>query len=100
MSEADALSFVESLLTWSVIDTTGGMVVRALKRGQRFDISPCDAAILQAAVEAGCTTLLSEDLSAGQNYGGVVVSNPFLEAVSRARISMLFFRARGSREAR
>ncbi len=36
-----------------------------------------DALIVAAAERAGCVEVLSEDLDAGQRYGGVVVANPF-----------------------
>ena len=35
-----------------------------------------DAAILKAARELGCEVVLSEDLSDGRDYGGVLVTNP------------------------
>jgi len=79
LPEVDALTYVESLLAWTVVDTTGELVVRALKLAQRFQISTWDAAILQAALEAGCSKVLSEDLSSGQDYGGVMVENPFVQ---------------------
>lgn len=46
----------------------------------RYGISYWDAAIVAAACLAGCDELLSEDLSHGQDYGGVTVVNPFLAA--------------------
>jgi predicted nucleic acid-binding protein len=36
-----------------------------------------DAAIVAAARKLGCETLYSEDLNRGQDYGGVIVRNPF-----------------------
>jgi predicted nucleic acid-binding protein len=42
-------------------------------------VDPTDAAILEAARAAGCDVVLSEDLSDGQDYGGVRVENPFAE---------------------
>jgi len=36
-----------------------------------------DAAILEACRSLGCDLVLSEDLSDGENYGGVRVENPF-----------------------
>jgi predicted nucleic acid-binding protein len=36
--------------------------------------------ILQAAETAGAEVVYSEDLSAGQRYGGVGVVNPFVSA--------------------
>jgi predicted nucleic acid-binding protein len=44
---------------------------------QRFQLSYWDAAIIEASRALGCTHVLSEDLSDGQDYGGVQVTNPF-----------------------
>ncbi len=44
---------------------------------ERFQISYWDAAILAAARIAGCRTVYTEDLNAGQDYDGVRVMNPF-----------------------
>lgn len=50
----------------------------ALATARRFKISYWDAAIVEAARAIGCSVILSEDLSDGQDYGGVRVRNPFL----------------------
>jgi predicted nucleic acid-binding protein len=42
-----------------------------------FQLSYWDAAIIEASRAMGCTQVLSEDLSDGQDYGGVRVTNPF-----------------------
>jgi predicted nucleic acid-binding protein len=42
-----------------------------------------DALILNAAADAGCTLLLSEDLQAGFAWRGVTVANPFAEVPDR-----------------
>lgn len=52
-------------------------VVRALELVGRYGVSYYDALILAAAKIAGCAVVLSEDMSAGQIYGGVTVVNPF-----------------------
>lgn len=44
---------------------------------RRFQLSQWDATIIAAAVELGCPTVYSEDMSDGQDYGGVRVVNPF-----------------------
>ena len=43
----------------------------------RFSLSHWDSMLLAACQEAGATTLYSEDMGAGTNYGGVSVVNPF-----------------------
>ena len=46
---------------------------------RRYQLSVYDAMIAAAALEAGCTTLMSEDFSAGQRFAGrLTVRNPFL----------------------
>ncbi len=41
------------------------------------DLSFYDALIVAAALEAGCATLLTEDMQAGRRYGGLTIENPF-----------------------
>jgi predicted nucleic acid-binding protein len=43
----------------------------------RYQISYWDAAVIEAARALGCREILSEDLSDGQDYSGVRVTNPF-----------------------
>lgn len=46
---------------------------------KRYQLSVYDAMIAAAALEAGCTTLASEDLSAGQRFEGrLTIRNPFV----------------------
>ena len=44
---------------------------------ERWGLNYWDALILAAAERAGCDTVYSEDLSAGQTYGAVTVQNPY-----------------------
>jgi len=46
----------------------------------RHGIAYWDAAVLAGAVRLGASILVSEDLAAGQVYGGVRVLNPFATA--------------------
>lgn len=68
---------VESFLRFPVADITTKVMLAALETRHRFRISYWDAAILEAARALGCETVLSEDLSDGQDYAGVSVRNPF-----------------------
>ena len=54
------------------------LVLAAMETRDRFGISYWDAAIVEAARMLGCSEILSEDLSHGQDYAGVRVVNPFL----------------------
>jgi len=53
------------------------LVVSAVMFRRRFQLSQWDATILAAAAELGCTTVYSEDMNHGQDYGGIQVVNPF-----------------------
>ena len=55
------------------IDTWAAAV--ALARQHRFNFY--DSLILASALEAGCDTLLTEDLQAGRRVEGLTIVNPF-----------------------
>jgi predicted nucleic acid-binding protein len=63
-----------------VVPQTPALVRRAVELHGLYGITFWDAAIVAAAESHGCDRILSEDLNAGQFYGGVVVSNPFAPA--------------------
>lgn len=77
LSAEEALAFATALGEWRVVGHTPELVLSAVAAADRLQISPWDAAILEAAREAGCSLLVSEDLSEGQDYDGVRVENPF-----------------------
>jgi predicted nucleic acid-binding protein len=54
------------------------LLQNALAAAARWNISYWDAAIVEAAREAKCRILLSEDLQDGMDFAGVRVENPFL----------------------
>lgn len=64
-------------LTWNVVENTKTLVVQAIELQQRAQLSFWDAMVVQAAIEAGCDRLYSEDLNAGQRFDSVLVVNPF-----------------------
>lgn len=72
-----AVRMIRSLRRFAIEPLTIDVVQAALSTCGRFAISYWDSAIIEAARAAGCTEVLSEDLSDGQDYGGVVVRNPF-----------------------
>lgn len=77
LTHEQAAALVDSFLRFPVQETTVGVMLAALSTRHRFEISYWDAAILEAARTLGCEVVLSEDLSDGQDYGGVLVTNPF-----------------------
>jgi predicted nucleic acid-binding protein len=50
---------------------------RAMSLAERHGFRFYDAVIVAAALEAGCTRLLSEDLQDGQRIEGLRIENPF-----------------------
>ncbi|HEX6687513.1 MAG TPA: PIN domain-containing protein [Solirubrobacterales bacterium] len=77
LSHEQTAKLVESFLRFPVAEVTTQVMLAALATRHRFRISYWDAAILEAARALGCETVLSEDLSDGQDYAGVSVQNPF-----------------------
>lgn len=77
LSSQQALAFLASLEALPVLPVTLELFRAAVRIGQRYRLSYWDAAILAAASAMGCDAVYSEDLNAQQDYGGVVVVNPF-----------------------
>jgi predicted nucleic acid-binding protein len=49
----------------------------ALEEAPKRRFSYWDGVLLAAAAEAGCTTILSEDMADGARFGSIAVANPF-----------------------
>ncbi|RPH54906.1 MAG: PIN domain-containing protein [Acidobacteria bacterium] len=64
-------------LTWQVVINGGESILEALDLEARYQVSFWDALVLHAAQTSGAEVLYSEDLSDGQTYGSVRVTNPF-----------------------
>jgi predicted nucleic acid-binding protein len=75
---ASALAVVEQLARQPVQSATADLVVRALQLSGTRQLSPWDALIVQAALDAGCDTLYTEDLQDGQRIQGLAIVNPFI----------------------
>jgi predicted nucleic acid-binding protein len=78
LPQDEAQGFIESWLRFPVQEMTVDILRAALKSSQRFQISYWDAAIIEAARALSCREMFSEDLNAGQNYGGIRIVNPFV----------------------
>ena len=79
MPREDARIVVHSLSHWC-IETSQREIHRAFQIEDQAKISFWDAMIVSAAIRAGATRILSEDLNAGQEIGGVRIENPFAGA--------------------
>jgi len=77
LTSARALEIVTEYLTWTVVENTGKLLAEAIVLQQTFRLSFWDAMVVQAAIEARCDYLYSEDMNPGQRIGSLVVVNPF-----------------------
>ena len=85
LDPAQALRVLDGLSEGRVVPADAASVLRGLQLSQRYQLSPWDGLIVQAALDAGCTTLFTEDLQAGQRFGELEVVNPFVDAVHEPR---------------
>lgn len=72
------VGILESLDSYPVLALTESVFWAALRIKERYELSYWDSAVLAAALELGCHTVYSEDLSHGQSYAGIRVINPFI----------------------
>lgn len=75
-----ALAAVRLLMEHEVVAPNSTAALQALELAVRHGVSPWDSLIVQAALDAGCDTLFSEDLQSGRRFGALQVVNPFLLA--------------------
>lgn len=73
-----AVELLEQFRQFPLVLTDYPLVVAGVETSMRYGISYWDGAIVAAAKILGAGVLYSEDLSHGQEYGGVRVVNPFL----------------------
>lgn len=68
---------VRALAKLDVVGSDADLVLAAIDTSQSVQISVWDALIIEAARQADCERILTEDLSDGQVIRGVRVENPF-----------------------
>jgi len=76
----EAEQWIDLWLPFPLVAIDAAIVKDAIRLASRFQISYFDGQIIAAARRLGCGKLISEDLNHGQNYDGIVVSNPFIVA--------------------
>jgi predicted nucleic acid-binding protein len=79
LAAAEAAAVVAEMSRYTCVAVDADLVLRAVRAGQRWQLSHWDALILEAARQAGCEVILTEDLANGADYDGVRVENPFRE---------------------
>jgi len=74
----EAIAMIEEIASSRpVIGADLALMRLALQIKRRYGIAYWDAAVIAGARRLGAAVLVSEDLSHGQDYGGVRVLNPF-----------------------
>jgi predicted nucleic acid-binding protein len=77
IAEAEVNETIHAFMEFPVVSIDAELVLKAWAIRSRFQISYWDAAIVAAAQALGSEVIYSEDLNDGQDYGGVMVRNPF-----------------------
>jgi predicted nucleic acid-binding protein len=79
LDHAGAEAYCNTVLIplWAVIPSHS-LYIRALGIRARYGFHFYDSLIVAAALEAGCTRLLTEDLQHGQRIETLIVENPFI----------------------
>jgi predicted nucleic acid-binding protein len=85
LSREAALEIVEALADEHVVPADTDSVLRGLRLSQRFQLSHWDGLVVQSALDAGCTTLYTEDMQAGQRFDDLEVVNPFADVAHQPR---------------
>jgi predicted nucleic acid-binding protein len=80
-----ALAIVEVLADEHVVSTDAALVLRAIRLSHQHRLSHWDSLIVQAALDAGCGILYSEDMQAGQRFGDLEIVNPFVDGAHEQR---------------
>jgi len=78
LSTDEALEYLHYMAILETVLPDFNMVVAAIRLHQKHSLSFWDALILQAAIIAGCSQILSEDLQDGFYLDNLTVKNPFV----------------------
>jgi predicted nucleic acid-binding protein len=80
LSSDEAADRIRDFEAWDVFTPTIDDVLSAIALHTKANLSFWDAMIVEAAAEAGCEMLWSEDLTHGRQLRGVRIQNPFRDA--------------------
>lgn len=80
LPEERAASAVRGMAKLEVVQVDVSLVLTAVDTSRVVRISLWDALMIEAARQAGCRRILTEDLSHGQMIRDVIVENPFRPA--------------------
>jgi predicted nucleic acid-binding protein len=78
MTSEEAEETIRDLSYWKIHRPSHADIVNAIGLQRHYRLAWWDAMIVNSAIESGAGILWSEDLSNGQEFGALVVRNPFL----------------------
>lgn len=87
MQPDEAWEDVQALMCWNPQPIDRDLMTGAREIARRHGLSWWDSLVVAAAQAQQCAVLLSEDLHAGADYGGVTVRSPFEQGVSEPAAS-------------
>ena len=83
ISRAQTVAYLEEIESaFDLRLPTRPVIHTALDLNARYSLSHWDSLLVAACIEAGVTTLYSEDMGDGADYDGVRIVNPFREMVA------------------
>jgi predicted nucleic acid-binding protein len=78
----DSAAIIDEMTQYTCVPVDADLVLRAIRAGQRWQLSHWDALMVVAAQQAACEVLLSEDLADCATYDGLQIQNPFRDATT------------------
>jgi predicted nucleic acid-binding protein len=90
-----ALDLVRNWAALDAVPQTPDLVVRGIALHQQHSLALWDALIVQAALDASCLELVTEDMQHGRRFGELEIVNPFLAGSAHERAAP--YRATGKR---
>jgi predicted nucleic acid-binding protein len=77
LPEQVAADAAERMTRYVCVAIDADLALRAIRAGQRWQLSHWDALMIEAARQAACGRVLSEDLANGSAFDGIRIENPF-----------------------
>ena len=99
LAPAPALALVKLWSEHDVVPHTPELLLNGLELHQAHSVSPWDALVLRAAIEARCEVLLSEDLQHGRRFGDLEVRNPFIAGAAHEPRAAIYRARKGGKRA-
>jgi predicted nucleic acid-binding protein len=75
--ERIAADAAERMTRYVCVAIDADLALRAISAGRRWQLSHWDALMIEAARQAACGRMLSEDLANGSTFDGIRIENPF-----------------------